>query len=204
LTLSEGIRLRGRPAEIPDCGRDDLPDFFKSLGLKVGVEIGVAGGGFSEKLCQAGLKMYSVDPYLDYPDYSTESIQERLNSEFEKAKKRLAPYDCTLIKKTSMEAVKDFDDNSIDFVYIDGHHGFKFVTEDIYEWSKKVRRGGIISGHDYLYAYKHAMHPYVCHVKQVVLAYTSAMGIKRWYVLGLRNSPKRDQFRSWMWFNEAL
>ncbi len=48
-----------------------------------------------------------------------------------------------------MEAAEDFEDNSIDFVYIDANHGFKYVAEDLWEWSKKVRSGGVISGHDY-------------------------------------------------------
>ncbi len=49
-----------------------------------------------------------------------------------------------------MDALEDFEDNSLDFVYIDGDHNFKHISEDIYEWTKKVRSGGIVSGHDYL------------------------------------------------------
>ena len=48
-----------------------------------------------------------------------------------------------------MDAVKDFADKSLDFVFIDGHHGYDYIKEDIREWSKKVRKGGIVSGHDY-------------------------------------------------------
>jgi predicted O-methyltransferase YrrM len=48
-----------------------------------------------------------------------------------------------------MEAVKDFKDESLDFVFIDGNHQYSYVLEDITEWSKKVRSGGIVSGHDY-------------------------------------------------------
>ena len=48
-----------------------------------------------------------------------------------------------------MDAVKDFADRSLDFVYIDANHEPQFVEEDIREWSKKVKVGGIVSGHDY-------------------------------------------------------
>lgn len=99
-----------------------------------------------------------------------------------------------------MEAVKDFDDESVDFVYIDGNHEFKYVAEDICEWSKKVKKGGVISGHDYTYSVPY--HTYACHVKHVVLAYTAAYYIRRWYVLGLRNDPGRDKWRSWMFFKQ--
>jgi hypothetical protein len=43
----------------------------------------------------------------------------------------------------------DFDDESLDFVYIDANHRPDFVREDIREWTKKVKKGGIVSGHDY-------------------------------------------------------
>ena len=49
-----------------------------------------------------------------------------------------------------MDAVKDFKDESLDFVYIDANHGYESTKEDIREWSKKVKKGGIVSGHDYV------------------------------------------------------
>lgn len=48
-----------------------------------------------------------------------------------------------------MEAVKDFPNNFFDFVHIDGDHSYDAVMNDLIEWSKRVRVGGIISGHDY-------------------------------------------------------
>ena len=41
------------------------------------------------------------------------------------------------------------DDKSIDFVYIDADHEYESVRKDIAAWHPKIRRGGIISGHDY-------------------------------------------------------
>ncbi len=69
MKIIDGIKLKGLPAEIPDCGRDDLPQFFVDMGFKVGAEIGVLRGEFTEKLCQAGLKVYAVDPWKNYLDY---------------------------------------------------------------------------------------------------------------------------------------
>jgi len=48
-----------------------------------------------------------------------------------------------------MEAIKDFNPRSLDFVYIDANHEYDFVKEDIVAWSKIVKVGGIVSGHDY-------------------------------------------------------
>jgi hypothetical protein len=106
-----------------------------------------------------------------------------------------------------MEAVKDFEDESLDFVYIDGHHGFKWVTEDIFEWSKKVRKGGIVSGHDYglRRAESKPGRPMTMQVKIVIDAYTRAFDIKKWYVLGRGEKRKgeiREAYRSWFWFKK--
>jgi len=101
-----------------------------------------------------------------------------------------------------MDAVKDFKNESIDFVYIDGNHGFKFVTEDICEWSKKVRKGGVIAGHDYIYSADTRIHHQ--DVKHVVDAYTRACRL-RWYVLGSEDKlpgEKRDRSRSWFWIKQ--
>ena len=44
------------------------------------------------------------------------------------------------------------DDNSVDFIYIDGNHQYSSVMEDLTLWSKKVKIGGIIAGHDFGWA----------------------------------------------------
>ena len=197
MKLIEGVKHIGRPFEIPDCSRDDLPEFFKDIGFNVGAEIGVYIGGYSKMLCKAGLKLYSIDPWF-YPDLPFKNPGEEKN--YRITQQRLKPYDCTIIRKTSMEAVKDFTDGSLDFVYIDANHAFKYVTEDIWEWSKKVKKGGIISGHDYDYIVR----PGDRHVKFVVDAYTQALKIDKWYILGRRSAPlgeKRDKDLSWFWFN---
>lgn len=203
MKISEGLaQFKGEGVEIPDCGRNDLPEFFKEMGYKVGVEIGTDEGEFAEVIGKSGLKLYAVDPWESYPDYYRETLQTKLNQKYEITKKRLAPYDCTLVRELSMEAVKGFKDESLDFVYIDGHHGFKFVTEDIYEWSKKIKKGGAICGHDFIFTKTQPSSPYVCHVRYVVEAYTKAFKIKNWYVLGRKHAgegEKRDQWRSWLW-----
>lgn len=196
MKLIDGIKQIGKPFEIPDCSRDDLPDFFKQMGYKVGAEIGVDIGDYTEKLSQAGLTVYAIDPYLKYEHYKPYN-QVEFDLLYEQTRKRLAPYpNCTIIRKTSMEAAKDIPDESLDFVYIDGNHEFRYVAEDIAEWSKKVRSGGVIAGHDYIYA------TWVCHVIYVVHAYIQAHKIDNWYLLGRKKAPegeKRDRYRSFMW-----
>jgi len=51
------------------------------------------------------------------------------------------------MKMSSAEAVKQFDDNSIDMVFIDGGHTRQEVIDDINRWLPKAKN--IICGHDY-------------------------------------------------------
>jgi hypothetical protein len=192
MKVIEGIKLRGKPAEIPDCSRDDLPEFFVEMGYKVGVEIGVDKGEFSQKFAQKGLTLYAVDPWKSYPDYEDSRGQERLEFLYKNV---------TILRKNSMEAAADFEDESLDFVYIDGNHQFRYIAEDLCEWSKKIKKGGSISGHDYIYTNPKTPAG-ICHVIYVVNAYTTAYKINNWFLLGRKDrliNEKRDRFRSFLW-----
>jgi len=52
-------------------------------------------------------------------------------------------------ESVSWDAANLFKDNSIDFVFIDADHSYESVTKDINSWLPKIKKGGIISGHDY-------------------------------------------------------
>lgn len=129
--------------------RADLANYFSELGFSVGAEIGVAQGDFAVILCRAipDLKYYGIDLW------PTEGkIRLHILARYELAKKNLASYNAQLIRKSSLDALDDFADSSLDFVYIDANHMFDYVVNDIIGWTKKVRRGGIVSGHDYTVA----------------------------------------------------
>lgn len=55
----------------------------------------------------------------------------------------------TDIKSISWEAASNFNDESLDFVFIDAGHDYESVKKDITNWLPKIKKGGIISGHDY-------------------------------------------------------
>jgi autotransporter strand-loop-strand O-heptosyltransferase len=54
------------------------------------------------------------------------------------------------IVSDSLFASDLYEDNSLDFVFIDGDHTYEGVIADIKAWYPKVRDGGIIAGHDYM------------------------------------------------------
>ncbi len=57
-----------------------------------------------------------------------------------------------LVKGSSRNVSKLIANDSLDWVYIDSDHSYNGVKEDIEGWFPKVRKGGIISGHDYIKA----------------------------------------------------
>jgi hypothetical protein len=189
------LEQKGTPFQLINNRREDLPEFFKDRGYRVGAEIGVYKGDFTRLFCQNGFKMYAVDPWLAYSDYfHLKADQAQMEREYERAKIKLAPYDCTIIRKIALEALNDIPDESLDFVYIDGNHDFLHATEDIWWWSRKVKRGGVISGHDYW----NGRHQHLCDVKWVLDGITQALHIKNWYVIGEEDKPQHTK-PSWFW-----
>jgi hypothetical protein len=193
------------PIEIPNIGRDDFPILFNELNLKRGVEIGVEEGLYSEVLCKLnpGCEHYSIDPWKAYRGYRMHVSQDKIDGFYQTAQKRLEPYNAKLVKKFSMDAVRDFKDESLDYVYIDGNHRIRCVIEDLEEWTRKVRVGGIIAGHDYV------VHrpPTGMHVVEAVHAWTQAYHIHPWFIAGTRPKDQgfvRDKSRSFFWVNEPL
>ena len=208
MRIIEGIKHKGAPFEIPDCSRNDLPEFFKEMGYKVGAEIGAYKCHFTKNFCEIGLKMYAIDSWKPYKDFDilNENRKKRQDFLYSHAQRTLSQYkDVVFVRKLSMDAIKDFEDESLDFIYIDANHKFKYVAEDICEWSKKVKKGGIISGHDYIHPSRMKDRWDNLQVKFVVDAYVKAFRIEDWYLLGRKNAPwgeTRDRFRSWMWIKK--
>lgn len=131
--------------EIPK-NRKDLAKLFTGVGVEIGVERAV----FSRHIAKTASTLYCVDPWLWQPGYREHVTQESLDTFYKEAQERMRAFNCYFIRKTSMDAVLDFDNESLDFVYIDANHDYDNVKRDIQEWSKKVKKGGIVSGHDYV------------------------------------------------------
>lgn len=189
------------PLEIPNVGRNQLAELFAELNFTNGAEIGVERGEYSEVLLKANpsLMLVLVDAWQAYKGYRDHTRQEKLDKFYLETRTRLYPYSSQTVymRAFSMEVVDTVIDNSLDFVYIDANHDFLNVTQDIYYWSKKVRPGGIIAGHDYVKRKNEAAH---VHVKQVLHGYTDAYRIKPWFVFGRdekREGEVRDETRSW-------
>lgn len=193
--------LERMPVEIPNYGRDNMADLFFELGFNKGVEVGVRNGGYSETLMKANpnLELWGIDPFEPHHGYRDHTRKSTFQAFEKEAHDKLDKYPkYHFIRDYSDSASEGFEDNSLDFVYIDGDHSFYNATQDIELWSKKVRSGGIISGDDY---FKHRGEARI-HVYQVVNGYTDAWHIKPWFVVGSNavvEGEIRDHGRSWFW-----
>jgi hypothetical protein len=166
------------PARLARIDRKRLIQYFPEWELKVGAEIGVDRGRFSEYMFQniPDLKLYCIDNWY---------WKLRGESRYKSTRDRLAKYPATILRDTSMNALQFIADASLDFVYIDANHHFDFVMQDIIEWSKKVKIGGLILGHDY-YRFRGGG------VVQAVDAYTNAHGIHQWFLTD-------EKTPTWFW-----
>jgi hypothetical protein len=49
----------------------------------------------------------------------------------------------------SDEAAQCFDSSSCDFIYLDANHSYLSTKSDLASWYPKLRKGGVMAGHDY-------------------------------------------------------
>ncbi|MBU2612621.1 MAG: class I SAM-dependent methyltransferase [Nanoarchaeota archaeon] len=94
-------------------------------------------------------RIYLIDPYEAYGDYKEDTASKNTDKNFKSAKRRLKKYSnrTIYIKKFSDEAWK-FIPEELDFIYLDGNHEYKYVKKDMEIYWKKLKKEGILAGHD--------------------------------------------------------
>lgn len=205
MTILSAIKTcKGNPYWIPGVMRREIPAFLKEMGCKRGVEVGVSWAQNIVAYCAAGFEMYGIDPWTDTKDIRFRKVIsiEGKYGRTPKGVQQLAIErtqafpNCKLIQKTSMEALDDFTDRSLDFVYIDADHTFGHVAMDLMKWTEKVKRGGFVMGHDYYYT----PNPRLFRgARYAVDAYAKTYDYENWYIVGNPEESKRhDQSLSFI------
>ena len=101
----------------------------------VGVEVGVDEGEHANRILLEWSnvkKLYLVD--------IVDNIHDRFKAEGDRVE---------FLYESSVEASKRFQDNTLDFVYIDDDHSKKGATNSLSSWYPKIKIGGVIGGHDF-------------------------------------------------------
>lgn len=146
--------------------RDDLPLLANDLGLLGrAAEVGVWAGAYAAKNLRAwkGGKYFMVDRWAPQsgdlagckagsaacrdknfpPERMTEAMETARNITAEFGDRR------ELVKGISTEVAPRFEDNSLDWIYIDALHTGEALIQDLESWYPKVKSGGLISGDDF-------------------------------------------------------
>lgn len=122
------------------------------------VEVGSWLGRSSAFMCVEAInknikiKFDCVDTWNgDGSDLHNFIINSNTKSLYERFVENMKPVEgnYTPIKLPSLEAAKTYADESLDFVFIDADHSYEMVKADIIAWLPKVKKGGILAGHDY-------------------------------------------------------
>ena len=123
------------------------------LGAEVGVWRGHSSIGFLRLLPNLH-RLYLVDSWSNYEDYSR-SGDAKSQSDFSKdqeiAKDRVYFFGQKpqIVRGFSTNVAEEIADESLDFVFIDANHTYEYVISDIRAWTPKVRKKGVLGGHDY-------------------------------------------------------
>jgi predicted O-methyltransferase YrrM len=118
-----------------------LPIYLNKNNLvHAGAEIGVRYGKNAGRILQKweGETLFLIDtwPNIQIKNLAIERLDIYKNR-------------CKFIHSSSVNASKQFNNESLDFCYIDASHKYNNVKLDIKNWWCKVKPGGILCGHDY-------------------------------------------------------
>jgi predicted O-methyltransferase YrrM len=144
---------------------EGLIEAINSLkGELVGVEVGVCLAHTTEAFAK-GIKnlkkLYAVDNYPTFVDWDGSDWNKDRQDLMKKAaqEKMLAHKDkVEFLHVSSEEFVKTIEDESLDFVFIDGDHSYEAALKDFQNYYPKVKKGGVFGGHDIqLYSVRDAL-----------------------------------------------
>jgi len=125
------------------------------------LEIG-ARYGESSKVILNSLKVNKymiIDPYTSYNEYSNDGFNKIMSNDnddiiFNKTKNELESLHNNIVFyrtfSTDTNTINAFEDTtSIDLIFIDGNHTYKYVLEDLENYYPKLKNTGIICGDDF-------------------------------------------------------
>ncbi len=169
-------------SEIPHItDRLDLPRWLVQRGLVgYGAEIGVLFGEYSKHILEYWPgTLYMIDPWQNQrpEDYLDGCNSVIMSKAYQKAEKAVEPFGkrAVLVRKFSADAAAGICDESLDWAYLDGHHGLASMRIDLPAFWAKVRPGGLLGGHDF---YDRHDDWHDCGVQQAVEEFCAERGLQ--------------------------
>jgi len=130
---------------------DAINRFNNSIFVEIGTWKGRSAIYMAEKIKESkkNIKFYTIDIFEYKGEY--ESFKGESDSFYDEVLQNVEPVKefITVLKGFSVDICNQFEDESIDFLFLDGDHSYEGVKNELELWFPKVKLGGIISGHDY-------------------------------------------------------
>lgn len=175
--------------KTPEVRTNIAQDFYRHDVIRslqgndnIGIELGVAGGVFSQRMVASGKfkTFYGVDLYSDHHD----------TEEYVRALKLVGINEnYKLLRMSFDEALELFDDSYFDFIYFDGYaHTGEEGGKSFIDWYQKIKVGGVVAGDDY--------HPDWPLVKWAVNTFAQRLGVEL-TVTGLTETTNLSHYPSW-------
>lgn len=135
---------------------DFLTEMIQKHKFKFGAEVGTGTGKTAMEILDANRELHLVEVAW-YPGPAALPKDAVMYCTCQQAKalwlrrmsKKKFKERITILPYPSYKAAKKVDDESLDFVFIDADHSYEECLRDITLWVPKVKKGGLISGHDY-------------------------------------------------------
>lgn len=159
----------------------------------IGVEIGVFKGQFADQILErvSPKSFYLIDPWvgkIHSGDKDGKTIEFIDDGEIYYQNEILSRYGkderVKVIRNTS-GILRTFEDDFFDWAYVDGNHSYLGVSHDLEILRTKVKRGGVIMGHDYkvprYYSVVKAVNDF-CRKYNLKIDYITADGFPSYYI----------------------
>ena len=113
-------------------------------------EIGVASGRTSEYLLKnhSGLRLWMVDRWDCVPGSRRQRSSYIAAKQTAADRTEFAADRRTIVHASSAWAAATMVDGFFDLIFIDAHHEYASVIEDMTVWWSRLRAGGVYCGHD--------------------------------------------------------
>ena len=110
------------------------------------VELGSFAGISSELFALHCERLYCIDKWEPYWEITQQQYMSAAEQSFDSMTKIYN--NVVKIKSDTIDAVNQFEDNSIDLIYIDSDHSSNRVKQEIDAWLPKIKDNGFVAGHD--------------------------------------------------------
>ena len=140
--------------------RWDVPLLLKHIKATSVCEVGVKDGGFFQTILSPAVNIaIAIDVWDEFSSKSQNDIGRTRDALKDSHKAFCQKYQddkrVIIIKKQSSRAYLEIPDESLDFVYLDADHTYDAVRGDIENFYPKIKKGGVLAGHDYFnYTFK--------------------------------------------------